>query len=167
MMFHIAGSVVRVDCRELQRIFIEDVQEKKAVEGGFLCNYIVKKLREYWGDELQLDESDAKLHSSVENSVIAALRHVFGRDSIKSCLAGVDKSFSDDENTSMLNLGLKLVGENCTVASFDACLNGCEECGGYTGGYTDDGQHIRAINRIGMIEVLLLSGVDEIQFLLN
>lgn len=166
-MFHIAGSVVRVSCRELQRIFIEEVQEEKDVAGGFLCNFIVKKLCEYWGAELQLEESDAKLHWSVENSVIAALRHVFGRDSIKSCLAGVDKSFSDDEHTSMLNLGLKLVGENCTVASFDACLNGHEECGGYTGGYTDDRQHIRAINRIGMIEVLLLSGVDEIQFLLN
>lgn len=28
-------------------------------------------------------------------------------------------------------------------------------------------QYVRAINRIGMIEVLLRSGVNEIQFLLN
>ena len=55
MMFHIAGSVVRVDFRELQRILIEEVQEGKDVVGGFLCNFIVRKLHEYWGDELQLD----------------------------------------------------------------------------------------------------------------
>lgn len=162
-MFHIAGSVVRVSCRELQRILIDDVQEGKGVGDGFLCNFIVKKLCEYWGAELQLEESDAKLHSSVENSVIAALRHGFGRDSIKSCLAGVDKSFSDIEHTSFLNLGLKLVGEDCVVESFAACLDGNEECGAYTDGW----QHIRAINRIGMIDVLLRSGVDEIQFLLD
>ena len=162
MMFHIAGSVVRVDCRELQRVLIEDVQEQRDVVGGFLCNFIVKKLCEYWGDELQLDANDDRLHVRVEDAVIITLRYGFGRTSITSGSVGIDSSFKPTENAEFLNLGLKLVGEDCVVDSYSACLNGA-----VCGAYTDMRQYVRAINRIGMIEVLLRSGVNEIQFLFN
>jgi len=162
MMFHIAGSVVRVDLRELRRILIEDVQEGKDVVGGFLCNFIVKKLCEYWGDELQLDGNDDRLHVRVEDAVIFTLRYGFGRTSITSGPVGIDSSFNPTENAEFLNLGLKLVGEVCVVDSYSACLNGA-----VCGAYTDMRQYVRATNRIGMIEVLLRSGVNGIQFLLN
>ena len=162
MMFHIAGSVVRVDLRELRRVLIEDVQEQRDVVGGFLCNFIVKKLCEYWGDELQLDANDDRLHVRVEDAVIITLRYGFGRTSITSGPVGIDSSFKPTENAEFLNLGLKLVGEDCVVDSYSECLNGA-----VCGAYTDMRQYVRAINRIGMIEVLLRSGVNEIQFLLN
>lgn len=162
-MFHIAGSVVRVDCRELQRVLIEDVQDNRDVVGGFLCNFIVKKLHEYWGDELQLDENDDRLHVRVEDAVIITLRYGFGRTSITSWpVGGIDSSFNPTENAEFLNLGLKLVGEDCVVDSYSACLNGA-----VCGAYTDMRQYVRAINRIGMIEVLLRSGVNEIQFIID
>ena len=163
MMFHIAGSVVRVDLRELQRVLIEDVQEQRDVEGGFLCNFIVKKLREYWCDELQLDANDDRLHVRVEDAVIITLRYGFGRTSITSGPVGIDSSFKPTEHAQFLNLGLKLVGEDCVVESYSACLDGDAACGAYT----DDRQGVRAINRIGMLEMLVRSGVNEIQFLLN
>lgn len=163
MMFHIAGSVVRVDLRELQRVLIEDVQEQRDVVGGFLCNFIDKKLREYWGDELQLDgQNNARLYVRVQDAVIITLRYGFGRNSITSGPVGIDSSFNPTENAEFLNLGLKLVGEDCVVDSYSACLNGA-----VCGAYTDMRQYVRAINRIGMLAMVLRSGVNEFQFIID